>query len=67
MPTYPNIKVLEALQWPTTTLDAAESRPGPNTRVKTNLLIQKWVDWSDFTFENITAVFGKLLDREYVG
>ncbi|KJK78286.1 hypothetical protein H634G_06459 [Metarhizium anisopliae BRIP 53293] len=63
----PSPTVLEALQWPTTTLDAAESRPGPNTTVKTNLLIQQWEEWSEFTFENITAVFGNVLDRKYVG
>ncbi|KFG84759.1 hypothetical protein MANI_010264 [Metarhizium anisopliae] len=65
MSPYPT--VLEALQWPTTTLDAAESRPGPNTRVKTNLLVKKWEKWSEFTFENITAVFGNHLKKDYLG
>ncbi|KID95596.1 hypothetical protein MAJ_08455, partial [Metarhizium majus ARSEF 297] len=59
--------ILEALQWPTTTLDAAEAPPGPNTTVITTLEIDTWENWSEFTFENIMAIFGNLLSRDYLG
>lgn len=65
MSPYPT--VLEALQWPTTALNAAEAPPGPNTRVITTVEICTWDNWSEFTFDNIMAIFGNHLKKDYLG
>ncbi|EFY91849.1 hypothetical protein MAC_02134 [Metarhizium acridum CQMa 102] len=59
--------VLEALQWPTVNFDASAASPGPNTRAKTDIVVETWEDWTDFTFENIMAMYGPMLARPYLG
>ncbi|KAG8413426.1 hypothetical protein J3458_012987 [Metarhizium acridum] len=59
--------VLEALQWPTVNFDASAASPGPNTRAKTDIVVETWENWTDFTFENIMAMYGPMLARPYLG
>ncbi|KAM3555348.1 hypothetical protein MY1884_005635 [Beauveria asiatica] len=47
--------------------DNANSITGPNTDCKTEISVDDWCPWEDFTYKNIKCIFKKELGRRYKG
>jgi hypothetical protein len=61
------VNLLDALTAPNVGVDAALTRPGPNTDSDTLVSPSDWQPWADFDYATLTRIFRRELNQEYRG